>query len=127
MDDRIWCMAIADGVHVCPAMVQLLHRLKGDRLIVVSDALAPFGLPDGEYPWDDRPIQVTQGTARLPDGTLAGTTVSLPQAVQNLVDWGIYTPEQAIATTTTAPRNLLGITDRRDGDRVAADRWPDTP
>ncbi|MFQ3679854.1 MAG: hypothetical protein SNJ60_05040, partial [Pseudanabaenaceae cyanobacterium] len=47
------------------------------------------------------------GTARLPDGTLAGTTVSLPQAVQNLVAWGICDQSQAIATVTTAPQSLL--------------------
>ncbi|HAN45612.1 MAG TPA: N-acetylglucosamine-6-phosphate deacetylase [Cyanobacteria bacterium UBA8156] len=107
LDERIWCMAIADGVHVCPDMLRLLYRLKGDRLIIASDALAPFGLPDGEYPWDDRPIRVTQGTARLPDGTLAGTTVGLPQAVQNLVNWNVCTPAQAIAAVTAAPQTLL--------------------
>ncbi|MGQ9864906.1 MAG: N-acetylglucosamine-6-phosphate deacetylase [Pseudanabaenaceae cyanobacterium] len=107
LDERVWCMAIADGVHVCPDMLRLLYRLKGDRLIVVSDALAPFGLADGEYPWDDRPIRIAHGTARLPDGTLAGTTVSLPQAVQNLVSWGICTPAQAIATVTIAPQLFL--------------------
>ncbi len=110
LDDRLWCTVIADGVHVCPDMLRLLYRLKGDRLIVVSDALAPLGLPDGEYPWDERPIRVSQGTARLPDGTLAGTTVTLPQAVQNLVNWGVCSWEQAIATVTTAPQTLIQLT-----------------
>jgi len=44
-------------------------------VFLVSDALAPLGLPDGIYPWDKRQIIVKNGTARLPDGTLAGTTL----------------------------------------------------
>lgn len=109
---------IADGQHVAPLMMDVLLRAGRGKLphpsyprgiFLVSDALAPLGLPDGIYPWDTRQIQVTHGTARLTNGTLAGTTLSLLVGVQNLVKWGICTPAEAIALATEAPRKALGI------------------
>lgn len=103
---NVYCGLIADGQHVCPTMIQLLLRgacyEKG--IFLVSDALAPIGLPDGVYPWDTRQIEVKNGTARLADGTLAGTTLPLLVGVQNLVQWGICGIESAIALATEAPR-----------------------
>ncbi len=105
----VWCGVIADGVHVHPQMVDLLVRLKGQEVVLVSDALAPLGLPDGFYPWDDRQIEVKNGTARLADGTLSGTTLSLFDCVKNLVRWGICSPELAIALATESPRQVLNL------------------
>ncbi|HEY9653035.1 MAG TPA: N-acetylglucosamine-6-phosphate deacetylase [Coleofasciculaceae cyanobacterium] len=106
---NVYCGLIADGQHVCPTMIQLLLRAacheKG--IFLVSDALAPIGLPDGVYPWDARQIEVKNGTARLPDGTLAGTTLPLLVGVQNLVQWGICEIESAIALATEAPRRAI--------------------
>lgn len=117
----ICCGLIADGQHVCPTAIDILLRASqgkfsqhpnnsSDRqwnVFLVSDALAPLGLSDGTYPWDRRQIEVKHGTARLPDGTLAGTTVPLLAGVQNLVRWGICQPETAIALATEAPRIAL--------------------
>ncbi|TVR08159.1 MAG: N-acetylglucosamine-6-phosphate deacetylase [Phormidium sp. GEM2.Bin31] len=102
------CGVIADGEHICPTMLQLLLQAAADHLFLVSDALAPLGLPDGTYPWDSRHIRVTQGTARLPDGTLAGTTRSLLEGALNLVNWGLCDIETAISLATIAPRRALG-------------------
>ncbi|MEM8640269.1 MAG: N-acetylglucosamine-6-phosphate deacetylase [Cyanobacteria bacterium P01_G01_bin.54] len=109
----VQCGFIADGQHVCPTMLQLLLRAGQDSkgLFLVSDALAPFGLPDGVYPWDHRQITVTNGTARLPDGTLSGTTLPLLVGVENLVQWGLCEPEVAIALATTSPRHAMGLPD----------------
>ncbi|HEY9747873.1 MAG TPA: hypothetical protein V6C63_04310, partial [Allocoleopsis sp.] len=97
--------------HVSPIMLDILLRASqyDQGLFLVSDALAPLGLPDGIYPWDTRQIEVKQGTARLPDGTLSGTTLPLLVGVQNLVKWGICDVEQAIALATTAPRHAIGL------------------
>ena len=105
---------IADGQHVSPLMVKLLLRMSGREttdfpLFLVSDALSPLGLPDGVYPWDEREIEVKQGTARLADGTLAGTTLPLLTGVQNLVQWNCCGVEDAIALATLAPRQALGL------------------
>lgn len=110
LSDRVWCGLIADGVHVSPQMVKLLFRMT-DKILLVSDALAPLGLPDGTYPWDDRYITVTNGTARLPDGTLSGTTVPLLDTVNNLVKWQVCEPKQAIQLAIAAPRQAINLDD----------------
>lgn len=103
------CGFIADGEHIRPTMLRLLLNASGGSqgLFLVSDALSPLGLPDGRYPWDSREITVTQGTARLSDGTLSGTTLSLLQGVQNLVQWGICSIEEGIKLATIAPRQAI--------------------
>ncbi len=105
----VYCGLIADGQHVSPIMLNLvLKASQYDRgIFLVSDALSPLGLPDGKYPWDTRQIEVQHGTARLLDGTLAGTTLPLLVGVQNLVKWGICDVGQAIALATTAPRRAI--------------------
>jgi N-acetylglucosamine-6-phosphate deacetylase len=106
---HVQCGFIADGQHVHPAMLKLLLRAGeySRGLFLVSDALSPLGLPDGKYPWDTREIEVIDGTARLPDGTLSGTTRSLLVGVQNLVKWEICDVGNAIALATIAPRHAL--------------------
>ncbi len=119
---------IADGQHVSPLMVKLLLRMSGREttdfpLFLVSDALSPLGLPDGVYPWDEREIEVKQGTARLPDGTLAGTTLPLLTGVQNLVQWNCCSVEDAIALATLAPRQALGLSSLIDESAFQLLRW----
>ena len=106
VNPNVTCGFIADGQHIAPLMIDILLRASDyDRgLFLVSDALSPLGLPDGHYPWDSRTIEVTHGTARLPDGTLSGTTLGLLVGVQNLMNWGLCDLEQAIAMATITPR-----------------------
>lgn len=108
---QVMCGFIADGEHVVPMMVDVLLRASNYQggLFLVSDALAPLGLGDGIYPWDERQIEVKNGTARLLDGTLSGTTLPLLVGVENLVKWGICSPEQAILMATVAPRRAIGL------------------
>jgi len=121
----VWVGAIADGQHVCPTMLQVLLRAgQGEQgLFLVSDALAPLGLPEGTYPWDTRQIEVQQGTARLPDGTLAGTTLPLLAGAQNLARWQLCSPGQAIALATEAPRRALGLPGLEVGQPASLLRW----
>jgi N-acetylglucosamine-6-phosphate deacetylase len=111
VNPTVYCGLIADGQHVAPIMVDLLLRSSHyeQRIFLVSDALAPLGLPDGRYPWDSRQIEVKNGTARLLNGTLSGTTLPLLVGVKNLVDWQICNLEQAIALATLSPRSAIGL------------------
>ncbi|MEZ2247685.1 N-acetylglucosamine-6-phosphate deacetylase [Microcoleus sp.] len=113
------CGLIADGKHVSPTMIDFLLRAGRYEtgVFLVSDALAPLGLPDGVYPWDSRQIEVRKGTAwvrldyhsPLESATLAGTTLPLLGGVQNLVKWGICDVASAIALATESPRNAIGL------------------
>ena len=122
---QVRCGVIADGQHVCPTMLQILLQASGDEagLFLVSDALAPLGLGDGIYPWDQRQIEVKQGTARLADGTLAGTTLPLLVGVQNLVEWGLCEIESAIALATESPRHAIGLPGIGVGQPANLLRW----
>ncbi|MBI5930913.1 MAG: N-acetylglucosamine-6-phosphate deacetylase [Chloroflexi bacterium] len=83
---EIRCELIADNIHVHPAMMKLLLAAKGlEGVILITDAIRGTGMPDGEYPVDDRTIVVKNGVARLPDGTLAGSTVTMEKALANFV------------------------------------------
>lgn len=125
INPNVYCGLIADGQHICPTMIKLLLRA-GDYeqgLFLVSDALAPIGLPEGVYPWDKRQIEVTNSTARLADGTLSGTTLPLLAGVQNLVKWQICEPEIAIALATESPRKALNIGGINVGQSAQLLRW----
>ena len=98
---------IADGVHVAPTMAVLLQRLAPERVVIVSDALAPYGLADGIHRWDERELHVSGGSCRLADGTLAGVTLPLLEGAVRLAAWS-GRPDQAIAAATVLPRRVLG-------------------
>ncbi|RUT06055.1 N-acetylglucosamine-6-phosphate deacetylase [Dulcicalothrix desertica PCC 7102] len=117
---NVMCGFIADGQHVSPIMLDILLRASNYDLglFLVSDALAPLGFPDGTYPWDSREIEVKNGTAKLPDGTLSGTTLPLLVGVQNLVKWGICNVKTAINLATTAPRQAIGLDSTISGATV---------
>ena len=107
----VMCGLIADGNHVCSKMIEILLKASQYQqgIFLVSDALAPLGLADGIYPWDTREIEVKNGTVRLRDGTLAGTTLPLLVGVKNFVKWGICDVETGINLATIAPRKALGM------------------
>ncbi|ERT06216.1 N-acetylglucosamine-6-phosphate deacetylase [Lyngbya aestuarii BL J] len=133
---NVHCGLIADGQHVSPPMIQVLLQSARGKLetsgkiadvFLVSDALSPLGLADGVYPWDQRQIEVRQGTARLLDGTLAGTTHPLLVGVQNLVKWGVCSVSEAIALATHAPREARAISGMINSPATELIRWTEHP
>ena len=110
---------IADGVHVAPTMAVLLQRLAPQQVVLVSDALAPYGLADGLHRWDERTLVVKNGSCRLEDGTLAGVTLPLLEGAIRLARWS-GRPERAIAAATVLPRRVLG--ERRPLEQVLVGR-----
>ena len=120
----VYCGLIADGNHVCPTMLEIVLKASNYQqgIFLVSDGLSPMGLPDGVYPWDERQITVTAGTARLPDDTLSGTTLPLLLGVENLVKWGCD-PEKAIAMATESPRKAINLPGIDLGQQANFLRW----
>ncbi|AFZ48746.1 N-acetylglucosamine 6-phosphate deacetylase [Cyanobacterium stanieri PCC 7202] len=125
----IYCGLIADGKHVSPTMLKVILQASNyeEGIFLVSDALAPMGLDDGIYPWDERTIEVKNGTATLPDGTLSGTTLPLFVGAQNLVRWNICTVERAIALVTDAPRKAMKMPTLAVGQKANLIRWHHHP
>jgi N-acetylglucosamine-6-phosphate deacetylase len=102
-------MLIADGAHVAPEAVLTAWRAARGRLVLVSDAIAGAGVGDGAYRLGSVELRVTDGIARLADGTLAGAVRPLAWGLRLLVELGVPIAE-AVDTVTAAPARLL----RRD-------------
>ena len=100
---------IADGVHVDPTMAVLLQRLAPSQIVLVSDALAPYGLAEGTHRWDERTLLVTKGTCHLEDGTLAGVILPQLEGVKRLARWSKEIGP-AIWSATIAPRQVIQST-----------------
>ena len=103
---------IPDGIHVHPEMVRLAWQLKKENLNLVTDAMAALGQPPGQYQIGDLAVTVTDTSARLADGTLAGSILALDTAVQNLIRFTHCTLPEAVTTVTRTPARLLEKTDQ---------------
>jgi N-acetylglucosamine-6-phosphate deacetylase len=113
-DSRCVIGIIPDGIHLHPAIVELVSVVKGsERLTLVTDAMAAFGMPPGHYQIDHREVTVTEIDARLPDRTLAGSVISLDEALRNFIAFTQSPLSEALKTITSTPATLLGIADQR--------------
>lgn len=80
------CELIADNIHIHPAVQDVIYRCKGaDHVILITDAVRGAGLPDGEYSIDERTVAIKDGIVRLPDGTLAGSTLTMERGLRNFL------------------------------------------
>ena len=103
-DDRLYCEMICDGVHLHRDIVRLIARCKGpERAVAITDAMEAAGMPDGEYALGGQKVTVQAGQARLADGTLAGSVLTMPKALENLIHIFGIAPEAACAMCTAAP------------------------
>jgi len=101
---------IADGVHCHPAMLRVAWECKGGRgLVLVTDAVAALGMPDGVYNLASQQLHVSNGSVRLADGTLAGSTLTLDRAIQNLMAASGCKLDEALACLTCEPADRLGL------------------
>jgi N-acetylglucosamine-6-phosphate deacetylase len=97
---------IVDGHHLADDTVRMAARAAGERLVLVSDAVAAAGAPDGTYSLGGRvPIHSDGGVVRTADGLLAGTSLTMLDAVRNLHALGIPLAS-AIHTATAAPARM---------------------
>lgn len=104
---------ILDGIHVAPELVRLAWRYQGNRrLTLVSDAIAALGMPAGSYQLGNNEIQVDGFSARLADGTLAGSILTPLKALQNLQSFTKCSFQEALACWTANPARVLGMRDR---------------
>lgn len=101
---------ICDGIHVDPAMCVIAYRANPSKCVLVTDAMHLFGLPDGEYKWENLAIKkknnrlVLKGTE-----TLAGAATDLAKCVRNLMEWTDISLPEAVRTVSENAANALGI------------------
>jgi N-acetylglucosamine-6-phosphate deacetylase len=113
---------ICDGIHVHPGAVQLLVRAKGiDNVCLITDSISAAGLHDGYYSLAGLQVSVQAETATLADGTLAGSTVTMEKAVQNLVRFTRVSLPQAVRTASLNPARLVGLDKHKGSLEVGKD------
>jgi len=100
---------IADGIHVDKRMVAMACRSKGiDGVTLISDSVAPTGLGDGEFDLWGEEISVTNGRTRNERGSIAGSVITMLDAVRNMLALGFSEAEVATMASTN-PARLLGV------------------
>jgi N-acetylglucosamine-6-phosphate deacetylase len=112
-DDRVRAGIIADGVHVHEGALRLAYRQKGpEGLALVTDAMEAVGMPPGEYRLSGRKVRLEGGEVRLPDGTLAGSALTMDRAVSNAADLLGIPLQDPVRMATQTPAEILGIHDK---------------
>lgn len=107
-DYNVRAELIADGIHVHPSVIRLIYKVAGEKLILISDSMRATGLSDGEYVLGDLKVFVKNGKATLSDGTIAGSTTTLFQAVKNAISFGIPMAA-AITSASLLPATAIGM------------------
>ena len=128
---QVYGELIADGVHVHPAMMSILVKLLGPkRTIVITDALSAAGLAgDASFEFAGQPAQLISGAARLADGTITGSVLTMDQALRNILEMTQTTLQEAVGMLTLNPAQAARVADRKgrlqpgfDADLLIFDR-----
>jgi N-acetylglucosamine-6-phosphate deacetylase len=120
--DEIYAQFIADGIHLHPAVVDLVVRLKGtEKAVLITDAIRGAGMPDGDYELGGQAIVVRDGAVRLADGTLAGSCLTMDLGVRNLAEFAGVCACEAIEMATLTPARSIGVADRKGSLETSKD------
>jgi N-acetylglucosamine-6-phosphate deacetylase len=105
---------IADGIHLHPVTMKIIVKIKEpEKIILITDAMAATGEPDGIYSLGGQEVVVANDEARLKNGTLAGSILTLDKAVRNMVDIVGISLIEAIRMVTVNPAKCLGVENRK--------------
>src|SRR5680860_335121 len=105
---------IADGTHVHPVVIKILIKAReNEKIVLISDAMRAAGLKEGTYDLGGQEVTVNKGQARLKDGTLAGSVLTMDKAVKNMASKvGVPLPK-AIQMASFNPARSIGIDDKK--------------
>lgn len=110
--EGISIQAIVDDIHLHPGMVRLMHKLKkSEQIVLITDALQAMGTGDGIYHFGGREVTVQDGVARLSDGTLASSTVTMNRSLEIAQKMGLRLSDAIIMSSET-PARILRIENR---------------
>jgi len=102
---------IIDGIHLHPATVRLVMKVKSpDKVILISDAMRATGMSDGQYTLGDQIVEVNNGIARTLKGGLAGSTLTLDKALRNVIQFTGLRIHEVLPMVTSVPAKAIGLT-----------------
>ncbi|MGA8111098.1 MAG: N-acetylglucosamine-6-phosphate deacetylase [Acidobacteriaceae bacterium] len=109
-NDQLFAEIICDGLHVDPVAVRLFWKAKGrDRAILVTDAMAGTGMPDGTYWLGELEVRVENGRCLIGEDTLAGSTLTLDRGVRNFAEFTGASLAETVALATLNPARMTGL------------------
>ena len=112
---------IADTFHVHKGLFELLARVKGDNLVLITDCTRAGGMPDGEYTLGGQPIFVNGVKCLLEDGTIAGSVLKLNDAVKNFSKNTNLPFWKAVSAASLNPARAIGVDDRKGSIEAGKD------
>ncbi len=119
---------IADTFHINPGLYSIIAKVKGDKMILITDCTRAGGMPDGEYDLGGQPIFLKGIECRLADGTIAGSVLKLNSAVKNVLDYTNLPVNEVFKMASLNPANAIGCGDRlgsleegKDADIIITD------
>jgi len=119
---QISCELIADNIHVHPGAQKILVDVKTPSgVILVTDAIRAAGLPEGEYMLDERSVHIHNGAVRLPDGTLAGSVLTMERALQNVCAATGRSLAEMWVTSSLNPARAIGLSAQKGSLEVGKD------
>jgi N-acetylglucosamine-6-phosphate deacetylase len=105
---------IADGIHVHPALLKLAYQTRtAEQVVLVTDAMSALGMPPGRYPLGGKQeVSVDERSARLPDGTLAGSILKPAEALRTMMEACQVTLDEMLPCLTSTPARVIGLTNK---------------
>ncbi len=129
LTDGVNVELICDGIHIKPKMVYMAHKVKGsDGIELVTDSMRAKGMPEGKSELGGQTVYVKDGTARLEDGTIAGSVLTYIKAFQNIMKFTGVGLEDAVKMSSGNQAREFGLTQKgviqpgKDADFVLLDR-----
>jgi len=111
-DSRLTADIIADGIHLDPTIIELFLKAKGaDASVLITDATAATGMPDGRYRLGSMDVEVKNGKC-LAGGKLAGSVLTMDRAVRNVMRFAHWDLQQALRPATLNPAQVAGLSHR---------------
>ncbi|MFQ6111597.1 MAG: N-acetylglucosamine-6-phosphate deacetylase, partial [Nitrospinota bacterium] len=122
LDEGVSCELIADGLHLHPAAIELIFRIKGSLgMVLVSDSISLAGSGKGEGWVGSKRVILREGRAVTEEGELAGSIMALHEGFVNLVGFLGLSPREVISTATSTPARVLGLEGRKGSLEPGAD------
>lgn len=109
-NDQLFAEIICDGLHVDPSVVRIFWKTKGpERAMLITDAMAGAGMPDGPYRLGEMEVRVKNGRCVIGEDTLAGSTLTLDRALLNFVRFTGASIAEALPLATLNPARMTGL------------------
>ena len=125
----IYCELIADTFHIHPGLFPMVAKLKGDKLILITDCMRAGGLEDGNYTLGGQDVIVKGIECRMTDGTIAGSVLALNAAIRNMINHTDLPVHSVVNMASLAPAKAIHVNDTKgsiesgkDSDIVITDK-----